>query len=265
MTSKIHSMFALLCVVSVIKTGSGGVCCHNARGRVRTGSPIPRPLGWGIGRTVRTSPSASDNKPRQIGLNHDYNVIFSISPVTVSNLYLKSEYGARSKSRFACYSHCSDFSEIQQFILGLIRREWSQNLIRKLKTETAYHTCCRNVCFTWWRHQMETFFALLALCAGNSPVTGEFTAKSQWCGALVFSLICAWISRWVNTREAGDLRRHRAHYDVIVMNLTNSLFQTTDHTPCKEPYQLLIRTSAVMTRPNTTWYCIQYSSYWDSI
>ena len=25
----------------------------------------------------------------------------------------------------------------------------------------------------WWRHQMETFPALLTLCAGNSPVTGE--------------------------------------------------------------------------------------------
>ena len=25
---------------------------------------------------------------------------------------------------------------------------------------------------TWWRHQMETFSALLAICAGNSPVTG---------------------------------------------------------------------------------------------
>ena len=29
----------------------------------------------------------------------------------------------------------------------------------------------------WWRHQMETFSALLAICAGNSPVTGEFPAQ----------------------------------------------------------------------------------------
>ena len=29
----------------------------------------------------------------------------------------------------------------------------------------------------WWRHQMETFFALLAICAGNSPVPGEFPAQ----------------------------------------------------------------------------------------
>ena len=31
--------------------------------------------------------------------------------------------------------------------------------------------------YTWWRHQMETFSALLALCAGNSPVTGEYPAQ----------------------------------------------------------------------------------------
>ena len=33
----------------------------------------------------------------------------------------------------------------------------------------------------------------------------------------MFSLICVWINGWVNNREAGDLRRHRGHYDVIVM------------------------------------------------
>ena len=30
---------------------------------------------------------------------------------------------------------------------------------------------------SWWRHQMETFSALLAICAGNSPVPGEFLAQ----------------------------------------------------------------------------------------
>ena len=40
--------------------------------------------------------------------------------------------------------------------------------------------------------------------------------KGQWRGALMFSLICTW-NAWVNNREAGDLRRHRVHYDVIVM------------------------------------------------
>ena len=41
--------------------------------------------------------------------------------------------------------------------------------------------------------------------------------KGQWRGTLIFSLICVWINGWVNTREAGDLRRQRAHYDVSVM------------------------------------------------
>ena len=35
----------------------------------------------------------------------------------------------------------------------------------------------------WWRHQMETFSALLSLCAGNSPVTGEFPSQSPVTGS----------------------------------------------------------------------------------
>ena len=49
----------------------------------------------------------------------------------------------------------------------------------------------------------------------RSPVNSP--QKGQWRGAFVFSLICVWINDWVNNREAGDLRRNRAHYDVIVM------------------------------------------------
>ena len=70
---------------------------------------------------------------------------------------------------------------------------------------------------TWWRHQMETFSALLAICAGNSPGPVNSPHKGQWRGALMFSLICVWINDWVNNHEAGDLRRYRAHYDVTVM------------------------------------------------
>ena len=64
---------------------------------------------------------------------------------------------------------------------------------------------------SWWRHQMETFSAWLALCAGNSPVPVNSPHKSQWRGALMFYLICVWINGWVNNREAGDLRRHLGH------------------------------------------------------
>ena len=53
----------------------------------------------------------------------------------------------------------------------------------------------------------------------RSPVNSPH--KGQWRGALMFSLICAWINGWVNNREAGDLRRHRGHYHVILMQTTN--------------------------------------------
>ena len=58
----------------------------------------------------------------------------------------------------------------------------------------------------------------------RSPV--DFPHKGQWRPALMFSLICAWANVWTNKRDAGDLRRYRAHYDVIVM-----LSRVITHTP----------------------------------
>ena len=51
----------------------------------------------------------------------------------------------------------------------------------------------------------------------RSPVKSPHKGRRR--RALMFYLICAWINVWVNNREAGDLRRHRPHYDVIVMCL----------------------------------------------
>ena len=72
---------------------------------------------------------------------------------------------------------------------------------------------------SWWRHQMEIFSALLALCAGNSPVTGEFPVKRPVTRSfyVFFDLHPEFINDWVNNGAAGDLRRHHAHCDVIVM------------------------------------------------
>ena len=49
----------------------------------------------------------------------------------------------------------------------------------------------------------------------RSPVNSPH--KGQWSGALMYSLICVWIKDSVNNREAGDLRRYRAHHDVTLM------------------------------------------------
>ena len=54
-----------------------------------------------------------------------------------------------------------------------------------------------------------------------SPVNSPH--KGQWRGALMLSFICARINGWASNREASDLRRNRAHYDVIVMGvMTNN-------------------------------------------
>ena len=81
---------------------------------------------------------------------------------------------------------------------------------------------------------MKTFSALLVFCEENSPITGEFPHKGQWRGALMFSLIRAWTNGWANYRDAGDLRRHRDHYDVTVMGKrlsTHGSHQQKHHKP----------------------------------
>ena len=96
-----------------------------------------------------------------------------------------------------------------QFI-GVYKRNYVENIsMEKLKFNsissdlpvTGYGLISFFSCqFLWWRHQMETFSALLALRAGNSPVPVKSSHKGQWRGALMFSLSCAWLSTWVNNR-----------------------------------------------------------------
>ena len=66
-----------------------------------------------------------------------------------------------------------------------------------------------------WKH----FSRYLPFVRGirRSPVNSPH--NGQWRGALKFSLICAWLNGWINNGEAGDLKRHRAHYDATVMEL----------------------------------------------
>ena len=87
-------------------------------------------------------------------------------------------------------------------------------IVEKLIIKSSYALSSNQLQWrTWWCHQMEIFSALRAICVGNSPVP----YKDQWRGALMISMICVWINDWVINREAGDLRRYRAHYDVILM------------------------------------------------
>ena len=54
----------------------------------------------------------------------------------------------------------------------------------------------------------------------RSPVS--YPHKNQWRGDLMLSLIYAWTNGWTNNPEAGDLRCHRAHQDVTVMDFNHA-------------------------------------------
>ena len=116
------------------------------------------------------------------------------------------------------------FSQILSFFLGVLFFLWglfhwkictamwgSESIVhRRGQTKArAFHDDVIK-----WNHFPRNW----PLCAGNSPVPVNSLHKGQWRGALMFSLICVWINGWVNTREAGDLRRHRGHYEVNVMS-----------------------------------------------
>ena len=64
-----------------------------------------------------------------------------------------------------------------------------------------------------WNHFLRYWPSVRGI--HRSPVNSPH--KGQWSGALMLSLICAWINSWVNNGEASDMRCHRALYDVIVM------------------------------------------------
>ena len=113
----------------------------------------------------------------------------------------------------------------------------------------SYKVCCNSMCQTerlsshmgdwffiiWfhddvikWTHfpRYWPFVRGIQRSPVNSPHTG------QWRGALMFSLICAWINVWVNNGKAGDLRRHAAHYDIILM-ICNAIMAIRDVTGFK--------------------------------
>ena len=71
---------------------------------------------------------------------------------------------------------------------------------------------------SWWRHQMETFSALLAFCAGNSPVTGEFPAQSP----VTWTFICF---LWSTPELTVELTMETpVIWDAITLIMTSSLW-----------------------------------------
>ena len=96
--------------------------------------------------------------------------------------------------------------------------QWQNWWLNTLRPEPNGHQCAHNILDTHddvikWKYFPRYWPFVRGI--HRSPVNSPH--KGQWRGALMFSLICAWINHWVNNREAGDLRRQHAHYDVTVM------------------------------------------------
>ena len=76
------------------------------------------------------------------------------------------------------------------FLLCILRHKCSCISGTPLKWLQTIHKILfcptQHVQLTWWRNQMEAFFALLALCAGNSPVTGDFPSQRPVMRSLMF-------------------------------------------------------------------------------
>ena len=93
-------------------------------------------------------------------------------------------------------------------------------LLLQLQTVVIFWSFLRHkrliICVAWWRHQMEIFSALLAICAGNSPLTGEFPAQRPMTRSFdVFFHL--WLNTWLSKQPRGwwfetpsrSLWRHR--------------------------------------------------------
>ena len=104
----------------------------------------------------------------------------------------------------------------------------------------------------------------------RSPVNSPH--KGQWRGALMFSLICAWINGWLNDREAGDFRRHRIHYDVIAMpskpSTGRGLHNMLKYNTCWVPLGMFSRNWRSSRRSTNRYiihdpHCVSHTCVWD--
>ena len=130
-----------------------------------------------------------------------------------------------TKTKTIIKSHRAMFIYIQSprnltvfFVTMVPRRVGNVKIVRK-KTGEIVLSCCL-ICRHWWHRMVPLWkYPLLPrddvikrkhfprywpFVWGNyqSPVNSPH--KGQWRGALMFSLICAWINGWVNHHEAGD-------------------------------------------------------------
>ena len=131
-------------------------------------------------------------------------------PLRHTQYFFHVRFGANSTLRFLWISQFFTVSQLQR------QTQNYKNSILKLNCINISIAIIMHDDVIKWKHFLRywPFVQGIHRSPANSP------HKGQWHGALMFSLICAWINGWVDNHEAGDLRCHCAHYDVIVMRYT---------------------------------------------
>ena len=78
----------------------------------------------------------------------------------------------------------------------------------------------------WLKYMMTSSNGNILRITG-SEFTGHRWIPRTKASDAELCFLCVWINGWVNNREAGDLKRHRAHYDISVMNWLVPIRQQT--------------------------------------
>ena len=133
------------------------------------------------------------------------------------------------QSRYMCFQDwdCINFTyslpELDIATLSATTRQWQPTSLPRATSRIDVYKLVLSI-MDWvtlhddvikWKH----FPRYWPSVRGIHRPTVSSPRKDQWRGALMFPLFCAWINDWVNNHKASDLRRHRAHYDVTVMDM----------------------------------------------
>ena len=128
--------------------------------------------------------------------------------------------------------HWPDYVRVIMMVADVLLSGYNQPLCwlardySRPRSPVMHHTY-----ITWWRHQMETFSALLAICAGNSPVTGEFPTQRPVTRSFdVFFDLCLnkrlskqWRCWWYETQSRPLWRHCNEYVEFAVRSVTPCL------------------------------------------
>ena len=128
-----------------------------------------------------------------------YRVIILIWPFTVSSCVYTNEFWNMEKAatrtrvwivlfiidiircrfgqRYGMIQTCKYIADMVVNVTYITHLKYVHTRRRTRYWRVSYSAPCHSVRESWWRHRMETFSALLVLCAGNSLVTDEFQSQ----------------------------------------------------------------------------------------